>query len=172
MQKNLLSVLFGLFLSTWGLDEITGQARFTFGIEGLLMGFTLVPAFIGVFAVGEVFMQIASGIKRKGEKEFVYQEKVKLAIPSWIEILRMKWLYLRSISLGIILGVLPGVGANTAAFFAYSEAARWSKEPEKFGGQVLSMAWPHRSPRTMPLLQGPWYLYSHSVYLVAALLPL
>jgi len=137
MQRNMLSVLVGLFLSTWGLDEITGQARFTFGIEGLLMGFTLVPAFIGVFAVGEVFTQIASGIKRKGDIEFVYQEKVKLAIPSWTETLRMKWLYLRSISLGTILGVLPGVGANTAAFFAYSEAVRWSKKPGKFGTGII-----------------------------------
>jgi putative tricarboxylic transport membrane protein len=35
--------------------------------------------------------------------------------------------------IGTFIGILPGVGATTAAFVGYSEAVRWSKHPEKFG---------------------------------------
>jgi putative tricarboxylic transport membrane protein len=41
--------------------------------------------------------------------------------------------YVRSIPIGIGIGILPGVGATTAAFVSYAQAAKFSKEPEKFG---------------------------------------
>ncbi|MFM9470023.1 tripartite tricarboxylate transporter permease, partial [Streptomyces scabiei] len=34
---------------------------------------------------------------------------------------------------GIIIGVLPGAGADMAAWVSYSMSKRFSKEPEKFG---------------------------------------
>jgi TctA family transporter len=34
---------------------------------------------------------------------------------------------------GIIIGVLPGAGADMAAWVSYAMAKRFSKEPEKFG---------------------------------------
>jgi putative tricarboxylic transport membrane protein len=40
---------------------------------------------------------------------------------------------LRSAIIGTWIGILPGVGATTAAFVGYAEAVRWSKNPEKFG---------------------------------------
>ena len=42
----------------------------------------------------------------------------------------------RATAIGTAIGILPGVGATTAAFIGYSEAVRWSKHPEKFGTGV------------------------------------
>jgi putative tricarboxylic transport membrane protein len=36
-------------------------------------------------------------------------------------------------TVGSLEGLMPGAGGSVAAFIAYNEARRWSKEPEKFG---------------------------------------
>jgi len=135
--KNVLSGLAGLFLATWGIDDVTGVERFTFGTETLIMGISFVPAIIGLFAIGEVFEYVETSLKDKGKQKLQMQEKVKIGLPPFREIWRMKWLYLRSAILGNFLGVLPGIGAMAAAFFGYSEAVRWSKNPEKFGTGII-----------------------------------
>jgi len=135
--KNLLSAFAGLFLATWGLDEVTGIPRFTFGTDALILGISFVPAIIGLFAIGEVFEFVETSLKDKAKQKLRVQEKVKIGLPPLSELWRMKWLYLRSAVLGNFLGILPGIGALAAAFFGYSEAVRWSKHPEKFGTGII-----------------------------------
>lgn len=52
-QKALVAVVFGLLLNTIGMDPIAGTQRFTFGDIRLLDGLSLIPAIIGLFALGE-----------------------------------------------------------------------------------------------------------------------
>ena len=52
--KALVAVLFGLLINIVGLDPISGVSRFTFGIDGLYDGFSLIPALIGLFALSLV----------------------------------------------------------------------------------------------------------------------
>ena len=135
--KNVLAALVGLFFGTWGMHETTGVQRFTFDYTGLLMGIGFVPAVLGLFAVGEVFEEVEKHFSGGSSGQRKLQEKIKLAMPPWKDIIRMKWLYLRSVVIGTFLGTLPGVGATTASFFGYSEAMRWSKEPDKFGTGII-----------------------------------
>lgn len=135
--KNVIAAVMGLFLATFGTSPISGTPRFTFGSSGLLMGITFIPAVIGLFAISEVLEQMAKGIDKGKRKGYQEQVKVKIGLPSWREILSLKWVFLRSGLIGTFLGILPGVGATTAAFFGYSEAVRWSKNPEKFGTGIL-----------------------------------
>ncbi len=135
--KNIIAAAIGLFLATFGTSPISGTPRFTFGVSGLLMGITFIPAVIGLFAISEVFEQVEKGIYKGKRKGYQEQMKVKIGLPSWKEILSLKWTFLRSGLIGTFLGILPGVGATTAAFFGYSEAVRWSKHPEKFGTGIL-----------------------------------
>ena len=51
MIKGFLMGCFGLFLGTIGTDGLTGQLRFTFGIDGLYAGISTVPALIGLFSI-------------------------------------------------------------------------------------------------------------------------
>ena len=51
--RGLLAVFLGLALGTIGIDLQTGQARFTFGAQGLLGGVDVVIVTVGLFAVGE-----------------------------------------------------------------------------------------------------------------------
>jgi len=135
--KKALSAMLGLFFATWGFGEVSGAPRFTFGISALLMGIGIVPASIGLFAIGEVFEQVEKMLKKGHDKGKIAQKKVKIGFPPLKDILRLKWLYLRSAVLGTFIGTLPGVGSTTASFLGYSEAMRWSKEPEKFGTGII-----------------------------------
>lgn len=128
MTKAFISGLIGLFLATIGLDEMTATQRFTFG-KTFIGGINFIPAIIGAFAVGEI---LARAQEAQGAAE-VLLTKVSTKLPRIRELIKMKWLILRSAVIGTAIGILPGVGATTAAFIGYSEAVRWSKTPEKFG---------------------------------------
>lgn len=129
MKKAAISGVFGLLMATVGIDPMTGDPRFTFGGKALMGGINFIPAIIGAFAVSEVLSRAESGMK----KSEVLSTKISTILPRIKEIIRMKWLILRSALIGTWIGILPGVGATTAAFVGYAEAVRWSKHPEKFG---------------------------------------
>jgi putative tricarboxylic transport membrane protein len=129
LSKAFISGVFGLLVATIGIDPMTSDYRFTFGGKALVGGVDFIPALIGAFAVSEI---LASAEGREGPTQMV-ATKVSTKLPRLGEIIKHKWLILRSAILGTAIGILPGVGATTAAFIGYSEAVRWSKHPEKFG---------------------------------------
>jgi len=133
--KALISGLLGLLLATVGLDPISGFPRFHFGTTVLKSGFSFIPAIIGLFAAAEIYNQIYSGkafSKLRG-KETAKEKRIKIKFPTWNELKTLKWSSLRSAILGLIVGILPGVGATTGAIVGYSQAVQFSKKPEKFG---------------------------------------
>lgn len=129
LSKAFISGALGLLIATIGIDPMTSDFRFTFGGKALVGGVNFIPALIGAFAVSEI---LASAEGREGPTKMV-STKVSTQLPRIAEILRHKWLILRSAVIGTAIGILPGVGATTAAFIGYSEAVRWSRHPEKFG---------------------------------------
>jgi len=133
MAKAFIAGLIGLLLATMGIDEMTADARFTFGTKALMGGINFITAIIGAFAVGEILAKAEEGKGLSGEYLNI---KVSTKLPKIGELLRLKWTILRSAVLGTAIGILPGVGATTAAFIGYSEAVRWSKHPERFGTGV------------------------------------
>jgi putative tricarboxylic transport membrane protein len=132
MAKAFIAGLIGLLMATVGIDELTADARFTLG-GALMGGINFIPAIIGAFAVGEILAKAEEGKGLSGEHLAL---KVSTKLPKLTELLRLKWTILRSAVIGTAIGILPGVGATTAAFIGYSEAVRWSRHPEKFGTGV------------------------------------
>jgi putative tricarboxylic transport membrane protein len=132
--KALISGLLGLLLATVGLDPISGFPRFHFGTTVLKSGFSFIPAIIGLFAAAEIYNQIYSGRAfSKLQGDAADQEQIKLKFPTLKELKTFKWSSIRSAILGLIVGILPGVGATTGAIVGYSQAVQFSKNPEKFG---------------------------------------
>ncbi len=130
--KALFCGLLGLFFATIGIDSMSGVERFTFGSMTLMTGISFVPALIGLFAISEVLRQTEKFLQIKAGKQ-----KVKAKMPSFHLIRQLKNTLFRSSIIGTIIGILPGIGATTAALVSYSEAVRWSKEPEKFGTGIF-----------------------------------
>ena len=128
--KGALSMILGLFLSTVGVDITLGYPRFTFGVIELLNGVNFIPAMIGLFGVSEVIRSVMQGelaypiARVRAERIFSGMFKM---------FKRYKVNVLRSGLLGTFIGILPGAGADIAAWIAYAISKRFSKEPEKYG---------------------------------------
>ncbi|MGQ9778010.1 MAG: tripartite tricarboxylate transporter permease [Thermodesulfobacteriota bacterium] len=129
--KGILSTLFGLFLAMVGIDGITGVERFTFGTSILLGGVSFVTAMVGLLAVSEIFIEAEEPFK--SYKETTWYKGMKGDFPKLSEFRKNLTNLIRSSIIGTIVGALPGAGATIASFLAYGEAARTSKNPEKFG---------------------------------------
>ncbi len=128
--KGALAMILGLFLSTIGVDITLGLPRFTFGSVELLNGVDFIPAMIGVFGISEVLRNVL-----EGEMSYpitrVRVGKIFSGMGGLIR--RYKVNILRSGLLGTFIGILPGAGADIAAWLAYAVSKRCSKEPEKYG---------------------------------------
>jgi putative tricarboxylic transport membrane protein len=128
--KGLVSVLLGLFLATVGIDPTAGHPRFTLGSVELMAGVDLIPAMIGVFAISEV-LRWATGpraIENLGAKQIGAVFRGQLAL-----LRRYKLNVARSGVVGTAIGILPGAGADIAAWITYAISKRFSKEPERYG---------------------------------------
>lgn len=128
--KGALSLLLGLFLSTIGVDITLGYPRFTFGSVELLNGVNFIPAMIGLFGVSEVLRSVMHG-----ELAFPIAkvQAGRIFKGMWGLCKRFKVNVIRSGLLGTFIGILPGAGADIAAWIAYAFSKRGSKEPEKYG---------------------------------------
>ena len=127
--KAIASMLLGLLIACVGLENPAGVPRFTFGLTDLLGGIEPIPALVGVFAVSEVMRAMASAEPPKLPK----RKFGSILASQWMLTKRYQWQMWRGNVVGIIIGVLPGAGADMAAWVSYAMAKKFSKEPEKFG---------------------------------------
>jgi len=128
--KGFVSLLIGLVIATVGIDVTAGFPRFTFGSVELMGGVSFIPAMIGMFAVSEVLRYVASTHERKP----LAQQRIGNVFRGLGPVLaRYKLNILRGGVLGTAIGILPGAGADIAAWISYAVSKRFSKEPEKFG---------------------------------------
>lgn len=133
--KGFLMGCFGLFLGTIGTDAITGQLRFTFGINGLYSGISPVPALIGLFSISQALVLCEQhGDFKKGVRSTVDEKSLHgKFLPTRKEIIQYLPNFIRSAIIGVAVGILPGAGGDIGAWFAYGQAKKASKHPEKFG---------------------------------------
>ena len=132
--KAVMSMTLGLLIATVGIDQISGALRFTFDTEVLQTGVAFTPAIIGLFAVSELMNQV---LQRKDSQEGTLIKKVTVAFLTVKELFAMRWVIFRAAISGTWIGILPGVGASTAAVIAYNQEVRLSKKPEEWGTGIL-----------------------------------
>jgi putative tricarboxylic transport membrane protein len=128
--KGVVSLLIGLFIATVGIDVTAGYPRFNFGSVELMGGVSFIPAMIGMFAISEI-LRYTSTIDRP--TEVAHQAIVHVFRGLGGVLWRYRTNVLRGNVLGTLIGVMPGAGADIAAWISYAVSKRFSKEPEKFG---------------------------------------
>src|SRR5690606_18787403 len=67
LLRGLISLFVGLFIGLIGIDVLSGQSRFTFGLVELLDGLDVVVVAVGLFAVGEA-LYVAARLQRSDEE--------------------------------------------------------------------------------------------------------
>ena len=128
--KALLSLIIGLSINCIGMDITLGYPRFTFGIMALLDGFSFIPAMIGMFGVAEIMRNVVVQESEVG-KIIVQTGNIFKGVGGTL-IRHWKQMF-RSATIGTAIGILPGAGADIAAWVSYGVARRCSKIPEKYG---------------------------------------
>jgi len=127
--KAIASMLLGLLVSCIGIENPAGTPRFTFGSTDLLGGIEVIPALVGVFALSEVMRAMTEPEPPKMPR----RRFGSILKGMWKLTREYPWPQVRGNIVGIIIGVLPGAGADMAAWVSYSMSKRFSKTPEKFG---------------------------------------
>lgn len=130
MVDGLIAGGVGILLSLIGLNEPTGLIRFTMGSEYLWDGIPLIPFFVGLFAIGELINYSARGGTILDEN---ITPEMRGTWVGFVDVIRHPVCLLRSSAIGTVIGIIPGVGGETANLIAYSVAVQTSKEPESFG---------------------------------------
>ncbi|EHJ93230.1 tripartite tricarboxylate transporter permease [Vreelandella boliviensis] len=126
--KAALAVLLGLFISTVGVDMITGSERFTFDSLGLRSGISVVPVVLGLFCFAEMFLNIG----KKPSEQVQYRDQKISRMTVIKDILSQRFLVWKSGLIGTVVGLLPGVGTTLAVFMSYGDAKRASRRDIPF----------------------------------------
>lgn len=122
--RGLIAAAFGLLISSIGMQPQTGVMRFVFFDAPYLMdGFPLTIVALAIFGIPAA---LDMALTRMG----VEQEPAPLMGKLWDgakDCLREWWLVVRCSFLGVWVGIVPGIGAQTVDWLAYGHAAQTCK---------------------------------------------
>lgn len=127
--KGWISGFIGLFVAMIGMEGIHAYVRFSFGSTDLAGGISLIPAMVGTFGFAEIISVM------RYQKFEVVKAKIDRVIPKPKEVLKYWKTIIRSGIIGTLIGAIPGVGEDIAAWVSYDFAKRGAKpeDREMFG---------------------------------------
>lgn len=131
--KGLIVGLFGLMLSMIRLDPLTAEPRYTYGQPFLWDGIDPVTAVLAIFAIPEIIVLGSQLKERDATSGLAGRYNYSQVWDGCLDVLRYRWLTLRTSIIGAVIGVIPGLGGDVATWFCYGHAAQTSKTPERFG---------------------------------------
>jgi TctA family transporter len=131
--RGLAAAGLGLLISFIGLDPRTAELRFTFGSLYLHDGVSLIPLFLGIFAMAEMIDLLVRG---KGTISGMtrVEELTGRVADGFRAVFNHFGLFLRSSVIGTVIGIIPGMGGTVAGFVAYGQAVQTAgKKRDNFG---------------------------------------
>lgn len=132
LRAGLMVGMLGLLTALVGMDPHGGEPRFAFGQLFLWSGVDIVTALMGLFAVPEVLALAAPGRDaaiRAKQAEYTFTGVFR----GMRDVLRHRWLALRTSVIGAAIGLVPGLGGDAASWICYGHAVQSSTSPERFG---------------------------------------
>jgi putative tricarboxylic transport membrane protein len=128
LLKGSLAVVIGLALSVVGLDQITGEGRWTFDTLALMRGIDMMPALIGLLVIPEL---LSSMFERHGKARVPYD--LGNFLPTFREWSRQSINNVRSALIGVGIGIVPALGGSVGSLIAYDQAKRLDKNGDRYG---------------------------------------
>ncbi|MDP1901206.1 MAG: tripartite tricarboxylate transporter permease [Rubrivivax sp.] len=137
--RGMTALFIGLALGLVGLDQITGQARYTGGVPEFMDGIEVVLVAVGLFAVGEcLYTALYEG---RSEQQLNRMGSVHMTRADW----RRSWpAWLRGTFIGFPFGTIPAGGTEIPTFLSYGIERKLSRHPQEFGttGAIEGVAGP------------------------------
>ncbi len=137
--RGMTALFIGLAIGLIGLDQITGQVRYTAGIPEFLDGIEVVLIAVGLFAVTEALYNAL--YEGRSTLSLNTMKKVHMTRAEW----RRSWpAWLRGTAIGFPFGTLPAGGTEIPTFLSYAAERKLSRHPEEFGstGAIEGVAGP------------------------------
>ena len=128
LVKGALAAVIGIGLSVVGLDQITGEARWTYGTLALMRGIDIMPALIGLLVVPELLSSLFGK-----EAHAKAPSTLKGMLPSFREWLGEAVNTVRSALIGVGIGIVPALGGSVGSLIAYDQAKRFAKDKAEYG---------------------------------------
>jgi putative tricarboxylic transport membrane protein len=136
--RTLPMILLGLFISTIGMDSLTGTPRFTHDVQELYDGIGFIPVAMGAFGIGEILFSTGESLVRT-----VHKIKLRELLPTADEVRLSTGPILRGSLIGFVVGLLPGSAHVLSSFLSYTIEKRIARKPEQFGsGRIEGVAGP------------------------------
>jgi len=136
--RTLLMASLGLMLGMIGIDNMTGDFRYSFNLAELGDGIGIVPVAVGLFGLGEILSTPSADAVKN-----VIAPKLRELLPTRKEWREAVMPISRATVLGFIIGIIPGSAHIISSFLSYALERRLSKHPEQFGkGAVAGVAGP------------------------------
>ncbi|AVQ80806.1 MULTISPECIES: tripartite tricarboxylate transporter permease [unclassified Variovorax] len=140
--RGMTALFVGLAAGCVGLDQISGQGRYTGGVPELLDGIEIVLVAVGLFAVAEVLYAVlyeGKVVEAQNKLSRVHMSKRdwKRSIPAW----------LRGTAIGTPFGCIPAGGTEIPTFLSYATEKKLAKDADakaEFGtkGAIEGVAGP------------------------------
>ena len=137
--RGMTALFVGLAVGCVGLDQITGQVRYTGGIPEFMDGIEVVLVAVGLFAVGEcLYTALYEG---RSEQQLNRMGSVHMTRAEW----KRSWpAWLRGTLIGFPFGTIPAGGSEIPTFLSYGVERKLSKHRSEFGtiGAIEGVAGP------------------------------
>jgi putative tricarboxylic transport membrane protein len=137
--RGMTALFLGLAVGLVGLDQITGQVRYTAGVPEFLDGIEVVLVAVGLFAVGEALYTVL--YEGRSRSSLNRMDRAHMTRREW----RRSWpAWLRGTAIGFPFGAIPAGGSEIPTFLSYATERKLSKNPEEFGttGAIEGVAGP------------------------------
>ena len=137
--RGITALFVGLAAGLVGLDQITGQARYTGGVPEMLDGIEIVLVAVGLFAVAEaMYAVLYEGRVVDSQNKL---SKVHMTAKDW----RRSWpAWLRGTAIGAPFGCIPAGGTEIPTFLSYATEKKLARDNTEFGtkGAIEGVAGP------------------------------
>ncbi len=125
--KGWIAGFLGLAIAMIGQEQVFAYPRFSFGLQDLTGGISLIPAMVGAFGFSEILTSIS---QRRTVRIAANEGRM---LPKARDIFRYLPTIGRSGVAGTVIGVIPGVGEDIGAWVSYAIAKRFSRNKDEFG---------------------------------------
>jgi len=139
--RGLTALFLGLAAGLVGMDQITGQVRYTGGVPEFIDGIEIVLVAVGLFAVAEAMHAVLfEGKVRESEN------RMSRVTMSWSDWRRSFPAWLRGTAIGAPFGCIPAGGTEIPTFLSYAAEKKLAKKEHQaeFGtcGAIEGVAGP------------------------------
>ena len=141
LMKGLVAAGLGMAVGSIGEAPAQGSSRMDFGHWYMQDGLQLVIVGLGIFAIPEIISLLRQNraIAKDAKLGAGWMDGIR---DWWSNI----WLSIRCSTIGVVVGVIPGLGGSVVDWIAYGHTMQTAKNKEKFGkGDIRGVIGPESS---------------------------